>query len=330
MRILILGGTSFFGREAAIRLHQAGNEVTVFSRRVPVDGLPLDIRQTRGDRTVEIDLNRMAVEPWDAIIDNICYNAEDAQKAIRVFSGRTGLYLYTSSASIYSVLEGSNSPFRENQADLLPLKAQLKEKYAYGLGKYAAEKEFLAAFVDKKFPAAIIRPPVVIGPNDPTLRAYSYWLRLADGGPLFLPGASFRNRFIFSKDLARAMETLVYAENPYGKAYNFADSQALTLEDFAKLSARIMHRDSGLICPDYAWLKEHGFDFEASPFSMGGDFVLDIARAEKDFGWTSTPASAWLEESINWYLNTYTGPAPKNYASRKQEFELAKKWTLKV
>lgn len=330
MRILILGGTSFFGRETAIRLQKAGNDVTVFSRRCPVDGLPLDIRQTRGDRTVEIDLNRMAVEPWDAVIDNICYNAEDAQKAIRVFSGRTGLYLYTSSASIYSVLEGSSSPYRENQAELLPLKAELKEKYAYGLGKYAAEAEFLKAFAEKSFPAAIIRPPVVVGPNDPTLRAYSYWLRLADGGPVFLPGASFKNRFIFSKDLARAIETLVYASSPYGRAYNFGDSQALSLEDFAKASARIMHHDAQLICPDYHWLKERGFDFEASPFSMGGDFVLDIARAEKDFNWASTPAADWLEESVKWYLNTYTGPAPKNYASRRQELELAKQWTLKV
>ncbi|HCC47465.1 MAG TPA: hypothetical protein DEQ38_05025 [Elusimicrobia bacterium] len=330
MRILILGGTSYFGKEAAIRLQQAGNEVTVFSRRVPVDGLPLDIKQSRGDRTVEIDLSRMAVEPWDAIIDNICFNAEDAQKAIRVFSGRTGLYLFTSSASVYSVLDGATSPFRENLTELLPLKAQLKEKYAYGLGKYAAEKEFLKAFAEKSFPAAIIRPPVVIGPNDPTLRAYSYWLRLADGGPLFLPGASFRNRYIFSKDLARAIETLVYDREPHGKVYNFGDSQALTLEDFIKVSARIMHKDSPALFPDYAWLKENGFNFEASPFSMGGDFTLDIAKAEAELGWASTPAAKWLEETINWYLFSYTGPAPKNYAFRRQELELAKKWTTRV
>ncbi|MDD5209039.1 MAG: NAD-dependent epimerase/dehydratase family protein [Elusimicrobiales bacterium] len=330
MRILILGGTSFFGKETAIRLQKAGNEVTVFSRRAPVEGLPLDIRQTRGDRTVEIDLSRMAVEPWDVIIDNICFNAEDAQKAIRVFSGRTGLYLFTSSASVYSVLEGSSSPFRENQTELLALKPQLKEKYAYGLGKYAAEREYLKAFLEKKFPAAIIRPPVVIGPNDPTLRAYSYWLRLAGGGPIFLPGFAFNNRFIFSKDLARAIETLIYSEEPYGKAYNLGDSRPLTLDDFVKISARVMHKEAEILYPDYAWLKENGFNFEASPFSMGGDFVLDISKAEKELGWASTPAAAWLEETINWYLFSYTGPAPANYASRKSELELARKWIMKL
>ena len=330
MRILILGGTSFFGKETAIRLSKAGHEVTVFSRRAPVEGLPLDIRQTRGDRTVEIDLSRMSVEPWDAVIDNICYTAEDAQKAIRVFSGRTGLYLFTSTASVYPVLEGASSPFRENLTELLPLKPQLKEKYAYGLGKYAAEREYLKAFLERKFPVTIIRPPVVIGPNDATLRAYSYWLRLAGGGPLFLPGFAFKNRFIFSKDLARAIETLINSGEPYGKAYNFGDSQILTLDDFVKISARIMHKEAEILYPDYAWLKENKFNFEASPFSMGGDFVLDISKAEKELDWTSTPAAAWLEESINWYLFSYTGPAPANYASRKAELELARRWTQKI
>lgn len=326
MRILILGGTSFFGRETAIRLQQAGHEVTVFSRRVPVDGLPLDIRQARGERGVEIDLTRMAVEPWDAIIDNICYTAEDAKRSIKTFSGRTGLYLFTSSASVYPLFEGATSPFRENQTEILQLKNPLKEKYAYGKGKHEAEREFLKAYTDRKFPAVIVRPPVVIGPNDPTLRAYSYWLRLAGGGPVFLPGASLLNRYVFSKDLARAFEKLVSSSEAVGRVYNIADSAAMTLEDFILISARIMHKEPDILYPEYPWLKENGFDFSATPFSMGSNFVLDISKAEKDLGWASTPAAAWLEETIQWYLFSYTGPAPKNFASRKQELELAEKW----
>ena len=326
MKILILGGTSFFGKETAELLFSKGNEVTVFSRRVPVEGLPLDIKQARGERALEIDLSRMATQTWDAVIDNICFSAEDARKAVRVFSGRTGLYIFTSSASVYAVLEGASSPYREAQAQLLPQKTELKEKYAYAAGKYEAERGFLAAFAENSFPAVVVRPPVVIGPNDHTLRAYSYWLRLADGGPLFLPGAAFSSRYIFSKDLARAFETLVYARSAAGQAFNFGDSLAVTLEDLLRLSARILHREPKLLYPQYSWLKQNGFNFDASPFSYGGNFVLDITKAEKELNWVSSPMDKWLEETINWFLFKYFGPQPKNYAARKSELELAEKW----
>lgn len=326
MKILILGGTSYFGRETAARLCSAGNEVTVFSRRCPADGLPLDVKQARGDRAVEMDLARMAVEPWDAVIDNICFGAEDARKAARVFNGRTGLYVFTSSAGVYGLLDGASPPFRENLTELLAPKAPPDPGSEHETGKYAAEREFLRAAADLKFPAAVIRPPVVIGPGDPTLRAYSYWLRLADGGPLFLPGFAFSSRFIWSSDMARALEALVYADEPYGKVYNIGGSETQTLDDFVRLSARVMHRDPEILYPEPAWLAENGFDFAASPFSAAGDYVADISKAESELGWASTPAAKWLEETINWYMFSYTGPAPENYAARKAELALAAKW----
>lgn len=328
MKILILGGTSFFGKETANLLYKGGNEVDVFSRRCPVDGLALDIRQHRGDRTVELDLVRMSTRTWDVIIDNICYSADDARKAVKVFSGRTGLYVFTSSASVYSLLDGVSSPFRENQTEILQPKEKLKDSpyYSYAAGKYQAERVFLEAFAASSFPVAIIRPPVVVGPGDPTLRAYSYWLRLADGGPVFLPNPGVSARYIFSKDLARAYELAVYAKDVPGQAFNFGDSEVISLDDFVKLSARIMHKEPEIICPEHAWLKENGFNFEASPFSGASDFITDISKAEKAFGWRSTPMHQWLEESVNWFFFKYTGLPPKNYSLRKRELELAESW----
>jgi nucleoside-diphosphate-sugar epimerase len=328
MKILILGGTRFFGKETARLLYNSGNEVTVFSRRAPVTGLPLDIVQSRGDRTVEADLVRMSTQVWDVIIDNICYTAEDAQKAVRVFSGRTGLYIFTSSASVYSVLQGSTAPFREIQTEILPLKDGLPDKpyIRYALGKYAAEKVLLESVREKKFPALVVRPPVVIGPEDDSLRAYSYWLRLSDGGPLILPNPAVSARYIFSKDMARAFSALIDTGDLYGQVFNFGDSSVIPLVDFVKLSARIMHKEPEIVAPEHAWLKANSFNFEASPFSGASDFIVDISKAEKTLGWRSAEIHLWLEETINWFFLKYMGPMPKNYASRRNELELARRW----
>ena len=128
--------------------------------------------------------------------------------------------------------------------------------------------------------------------------------------------------------MARVFETLVYSSCPAGQAFNFGDSLQLTLDDFVKLSARILHRDANILYPQYGWLKESGFNFDATPFSYGGNFVQDISKAEKTFGWVSTPMDKWLEETINWFFFKYNGPQPKNYSARKAELELAEKWRL--
>lgn len=327
MDILILGGTSFFGKETARLLLENGHHVTVFSRRTPAEGLPLDIEQSRGDRTVEADLVRMSTRTWDAVIDNICFSAGDAEKAVRVFSGRTGLYVFTSSASVYSLLQGASSPFREIQTEALPLKDGLKDSsyYRYARGKYEAERIYLAAARDKRFPAAIVRPPVVIGPGDPTLRAYSYWLRLGDGGPLILPNPAVSARYVFSRDLARAFGLLVSGGDARGQVFNIGDSAVISLQDFVKLSARILHKEPELLFPDHGRLKAAGFDFAASPFSGASDFVVDISKAEKSLSWRSSEMHAWLEETIGWFFLKYIGPMPGNYASRQKELELARK-----
>ena len=331
MKILILGGTNFFGKELAIKLHKEGHEVTVFSRRCPTNGLPLDIKQVRGDRSVNIDLIRMSVDTWDIIIDNICYSPGEAEIAVKVFSGRVGQYIFTSSASIYSVLDGASSPYRELHSAMFKEKTSLREKdrYQYAFNKLDAEKVFLNAFKEAKFPVSIIRFPIVIGPNDTSLRAFSYWIRLTDDKPLLLPGAASSMRYIYSKDAARAFETLISAKNTEGEIYNFGDNQTISLEDFVKLSANIMTKKADIIYPEFDWLKENNFNFESSPFSTPVDFNNDIAKVQKLFNWQSTDINIWLKETINWFFFKYMGSLPRNYALRKEEILLAEKLTNK-
>jgi nucleoside-diphosphate-sugar epimerase len=328
MKILVLGGTSFFGKEFAIKSFKDGNNVTVFSRKCPIDGIPLDIKQVRGDRTVEIDLVRMSIDKWDIIVDNLCYWPEDAEKSIKAFNGRTGLYIFTSSEAVYSALESATSPFREIQTELFKENQQLKKSdlYSYAFGKLQAEKVFLKAYREKKFPVAIIRFPIVIGPNDPTLRPYSYWMRIADSEPFFAPGLASSRRYIFSKDTARAFNLIICGKKVLGEIFNFGDSSTMSLEDFLKISATIMNKKLNLAYPDFQWLERNNFNFDASPFSCLSDYIIDISKVEKEFAWKSTDVHTWLKETINWFFFKYVGPKPDNYSNRKDELALIQKW----
>ena len=82
MQVLILGGTSFFGKEIVRAFFSAGHSVTVFTRGItnPTD-LPPHQRLV-GDRTSLSDLLTVGRgKQWDVVIDNVGYNAEDAEKS---------------------------------------------------------------------------------------------------------------------------------------------------------------------------------------------------------------------------------------------------------
>lgn len=322
MKILILGGTSFFGRELAVLCAERGDDVTVFSRRCPAYGLPPKIKQVRGDRTVRPDLVRMSIDRWDVVVDNICFGTEDAQNAVETFGGRAGLWIFTSSEAVYYTLRGITSPYREIHTELLGVNEGLRGRsdfFEYAFGKKDAEKVFLNAWLEKKFPVSIIRFPIVIGPGDHTLRAYSYWLRIADGGPLLLPGGAFRRRFIYSKDAAKALDTVARGRGVLGEVFNFGDSVAVSLREWVDLSASIMDRTVEKMPVTFEQLKGMGIKPLFSPYSSRRDTVLDIEKAEKAFNWKSSQMRDWMKETIDWFFLKYSGPAPDNYSGRKTE-----------
>ena len=66
----------------------------------------------------------------------------------------------------------------------------------------------------RTLPFTIIRPPIVQGPHDASLRGWFWYQRVADGGP--------GNRAAF------------------GKTYNVASEEILSLDDFVRLTASIL------------------------------------------------------------------------------------------
>jgi len=328
MKILILGGTRFFGMEFARERANRGDHVTVFSRRAPVEELPASITQLCGERRLAGELRDLALTRWDAVVDNLCFNQEDAAMALEAFAGRAGIYIMTSSGDVHLTLDGAKSPFDEEMADRLPEKPDAQLIEPYGWGKRSAEKLLMRAHLAADFPACVVRFPIVIGPNEPKLRGYSYWLRLTDSGPVIVPdgGLNYR-RYIYSGDAVQALSILVdQQEKSRGHVFHFGDTVPVTLREWLEMSASILERKPELIAIPSDWLQKNGFNTAASPFSYPEDYVLGITKAEDIFGWKSTPRRQWLADTIHWYFYEYRDAKPENYANRAKEIELVRKW----
>ena len=195
MRILVLGGTAFIGPYVVRRAISRGHEVTLFNRgRTNVHLFP-DVDRLIGDRNN--DLSSLAGRRWDAVVDNSGYTAHHLGLSVDMLKDATDQYLFTSTRAVY---DDFTEPVMNEDAPLGPRDTPEDDWVGYGPNKVLAERVVREGFGDRTL---IVRPPVVVGPGDPTDR-FTYWVdRIDDGGEVMVQGdPTDPIQFVDVRDLA--------------------------------------------------------------------------------------------------------------------------------
>lgn len=217
MKLLILGGTVFLGRHLAIAAIERGHEVTLFNRGKSGPELFSDLPQLHGDRKTEEGVAVLdSAGPFDAVIDTCGYVPRVVKLSAEKLKEKAKTYCFISSVSVYK-----NWP--EEQCDENGTLATIEDPTVeevtgetYGALKVLCEEE-----AEKAFPgnALIIRPGLIVGPNDISDR-FGYWpRRVAQGGEILAPGTPETPfQFIDVRDLAEW--TIRLLENGVTGAYN--------------------------------------------------------------------------------------------------------------
>jgi len=327
-KVLVIGGTRFFGRRIVEKLLEKGDRVTIFTRGGSRPGFWSRVRAIMGDRSDHGAFEAaFGDETFDVVIDNIAYNRKDVESAVRVFTGRAGHYVLCSSGSVYRDYEDFRQllPRPESDADL-----DFKGDLDYSEGKREAEKVLVESAERAGAPSlpwTIVRPPVVQGPFDPSGRAW-YWIqRVADGKEILVAETVPSTIFSlgYSGDLAEGF--ILAAGNPkaYSNAYNIAGAEIFSMEDYVRAVARVLGREVRTASAPLSVLrKEQGLE-SYEPTLVEMRFVMDITAARRDLGFTPTPAAEWLAETARWFLNDYRGDDSAGYAARDHEVEIARK-----
>jgi len=215
MKLLILGGTRFVGRHLVMAALARGHEVTLFNRgrhRGTNSSDPLsNVETIHGDR--DNDLVSLKGRRWDAVVDTSGYLPRTVRASAEVLSQTVDRYLFISSQSVYAdvsvvgVEEGASlSTLTSEQLEQASAIDSSGETSAATYGKmYGGLKALCEQAVAAVFPgrALIIRPGLIVGPDDYTDR-FTYWVeRVARGGEVLAPGRPDRYvQFIDVRDLA--------------------------------------------------------------------------------------------------------------------------------
>lgn len=322
------------GRIAVEKLLERGDSVTVFSRGNFRPDWWDRIEHLQGDRSVRGDFAaKLKGRTFDAVIDTQAYRFEDVQSAVETFQGAVGRYLFVSTGSVY--LDGkldfaTHCPFKESDVSWEELDYSYPEgDDPYGVGKRHCEKWLNE---NSTIPYTIVRIPAVMGWDDPTTRMWWWVQRALDGGPAVVPAehrAMFRT--LYSADAAEAFIRAVTSDDAVDKTYHIAMQEIMTIERWAGLIWNAAGHDSSIAFVPQEVISRHGTLREHSaPLSRPIPYIRDLSRAERDFGFTTTPVEDWVQTTVDWYREHPPGEDSNGYQHRSAEITLAATWNEKL
>ena len=171
MRILVLGGTAWLGREIVAAAVRGEHEVTALARGEAGDA-PAGARFVAADRTRDDAFGELAGESWDAVID-VSRQPGQVRRAIEALATRTAHWVFVSTASVYA--DSQTIGTDESAALLSPLDGEVMETMEdYGSAKVSCERHVLEGVGPDR--ALIARASLIGGPGDWSGRT-GYWVR---------------------------------------------------------------------------------------------------------------------------------------------------------
>src|SRR6202012_6260454 len=152
LRVLFIGGSGVISSACARVAVDSGMELFVLNRgRNTVRPLPPGVTMLRADvREPETVRDEINGRDFDAVVDWVAFTPGQVRTDIDLFRGRTGQYVFISSASAYQT-----PPARMPVTESTPLR---NPYWHYSRDKIACESLLTEAYREGNFPATIIRP----------------------------------------------------------------------------------------------------------------------------------------------------------------------------
>ncbi len=258
MKLLVLGGTIFFGRRLVEAAIACGHEVTLFNRGQHNPNLFPQAEKLRGDR--DGGLEALRGRRWDAVVDTCGYVPRVVRASAELLAGSVDHYTFISSISAYADNRTLGADESAPLATLADSNTEELSGPAYGGLKALCEQVVQEVFAGRSL---IVRPGLIVGSGDPTDR-FTYWpQRVARGGEVLAPGRPDTNvQFIDARDLGEwtlrmTVTKAIGVFNATGPDY------PLTMQNVLEACYDATGGDARFTWADSSWLVKQG----AAPWS---------------------------------------------------------------
>lgn len=179
MDVLFIGGTGQISLPCVKQALKAGHKVTVFNRGQRDEALPKGVTVINGDMKDPKGYAQLGRKDWDVVAQFMVFLPAEMQQDIKTFAGRTGQYIFISSASVY-----------QHSVDqyVITEKTPANNPYwLYSQNKIKCENLMKAA---RKLPWTNVRPSHTVRTGLPTLLNEGDVVahRMLEGKPILVAG----------------------------------------------------------------------------------------------------------------------------------------------
>jgi nucleoside-diphosphate-sugar epimerase len=300
MKVLFIGGTGIISSASSQLAIERGIDLYLLNRgQTTQRAIPAGAKVLQGDiRDPQSARAALQGHDFDAVVDWVAFTPEHIQTDLELFRGRTGQYVFISSASAYQT-PPAHLPTRESTLLDNPY-------WLYSRNKIACEEFLVRAYRDEKFPMTIMRPSHTY---DKTLLpmdgGYTVVNRMRQGKKVIIPGDG-TSLWVMThhRDFAKGFVGILGHSGAIGEAIHITSDEWLSWNQIfaivaraAKAELKPVHIPSDLInAYDPEWGagllgdKAHSMIFDNSK----------IKRLVPDFC-AAIPFARGAEEVIAWY-----------------------------
>lgn len=230
MKILFIGGTGLISSACSELAVQRGLDLTILNRgksgKYPVPaGARLLLADVHGDRAALTTLP--GNQRFDVVVDWIAFTPADIERDLALFQGKTGQFVFISSASTYQ-----KPPAHYRITEETPLE---NPYWQYSRDKIACEQRLMHAFHQSGFPVTIVRPSLTYGPSQIPLcvgsweHPYTVIERMRNGKKVIVPGDGTSLWVLtWNADFAVGLLGLIGNPAAVGEAFHITSDEVLT------------------------------------------------------------------------------------------------------
>ena len=284
MRILVIGGTLFFGIDLVKQLLEDGHDVTLATRGNNDDVFAGQVEFIRFDRH-DVDNIDIRGRYFDVVIDKIACSSNDMRNFFEHIE--CDKYILMSTAGVYKEqhLMLKETDFNPTTEKLIWLN---RADTDYHEAKRQTEIALFQEYI--KYNPIAVRYPVVFGEKDYTRRLEFFVRCIKNDIPMFVNNMDVQMPFISSQDAGKFMSTLVYSD--YVGAVNGASVDTISIRQIIS----------------YIELKTHkkavfSVDGEQSALNNTLEYSLDTSIACK-LGYQFKKVNDWMPQLIDYYIQT--------------------------